>query len=291
MALLAISLVACGGGDTIPADEAPAPTIAVAEPTAEPTDEPPAAPTAEPTVIEPTAEPPAAPPTAEPTAPPAEVALAPGECGNAFYPVVDGRVMTYATNSTLPGAEEYSITYSNVTDSSFTLSTDVGDGNVFSTDWQCSADGLLSPTFSQLPDAMTQLSIEFVEATGVTVPAEDMFQVGQSWPTHYVANATMAVDDSTSMAMVQTMDMTNTVTGVEAVSVPAGDYPEAFVVETVGAISSEINMGDTTMPGIALELTYTSWYVEGIGVVRQEFADFFGEAGDGAYVTELVSVE
>lgn len=283
MAMLAISLAACGGD--APTDEAPAPTeaVAVTAPTAEPTEEP--------ATAEPTTEPTAEPPTAEPAEEPAEVALAPGECGNAFFPVVDGRVMTYTNNSGLEGTETYSITFSNVTDSSFTLSTAVGDGNVIATDWQCSVDGLLSPRFSQLPGDMAQLSIEFVESTGVTVPAEEMFRVGQSWPTHYVANATMAVDDSTSVAMVQTMDMTNTVTRVEAVSVPAGDYPEAFVVETVGDISTEMNMGDTSVPGISLQLTYTSWYVEGVGMVRQEIPDMLSEAGDSAFVTELVSVE
>ncbi len=281
MALLLLSVAACGGD--APANADPVSTTAASEPI----DEPAAVPTI---AAEPTAEPTAAPATAAPTEELPEIALTPGECGNAFYPVIDGRVMTYATNSTLAGAEEYSMTFSNVTDSSFTLSTDIGDGNVIATNWQCSADGLLSPEFSQLPSEMAQLSIEFVEATGVTVPAEEMFRVGQSWPTHYVANSTMTIDDSTSIATVQTIDMTNTVTRVEAVSVPAGDYPEAFVVETVGAISTEMNLGDTNMPGIGFELNYTSWYVEGIGVVRQEMAAFLGEAGDSAFITELVSV-
>ena len=286
MALLAISVVACGGGDA-PADVAPAPTAAAAEAI----DEPVAAPTDDPVVVEPTAEPTTVPPTAEPTDEPAEVPLTSGECGNAFFPVVDGRVLTYTNNSTLTGTEQHSITFNNVTDSSFTLSTGLGDGTVLATDWQCSAEGLLSPKFSQMPGGMAELSIEFVEATGVTIPAEDMFQVGKSWPTHYVANATMAIDDSTSMTMVQTMDMTNTVTGVEAISVPAGDYPEAYVVETVSAISSQTNMGDTTMPAVVIEMNYKSWYVKGIGLVRQEIADFMGGTGGDAYTTELISIE
>lgn len=281
--LVAAALAACGGDE---APETPAATEAVAE--TAPVEEAPAEPTAAP----PTAEPPTAEPTAAPTEAPTEPAaplFATGYCGNAFYPVIDGRVLHYATNSTFEGAGDYTTTYSNVTDTSFTISTDVGEGMVIATDWQCSADGLLSPQFSQLPGGMEGMDIEFTEASGISIPPEEMFQVGESWPLHYVANATVAMDDTTSMEMVQTFDMTNTVTAIEAVSVPAGDFPNAVRVETIGTISSTITMGGQQQPGISLDLNYTSWYAEGVGLVRQEMPDFFGTGSN--YITELVSVD
>ena len=279
MALLAvIVLAACGGEDAAP--EAAAPTEAAAAPAD--------AATAEPTAIPPTAEPTAAPSPVPPTAEPS--ALATGECGNEFYPVVEGRALTYTTNTEGLGAGDYTTIFSNVTDSSFTLTTDVGDGDFIATDWQCAADGLLSPEFTQMPGGMDDLQIEFVEATGFTIPAVDKFRVGESWPTHYVANATMAVGDSDPIVMVQTIDMTNTVTGIEAVSVPAGDYPEAVVVDTVTTINIGMTIDGVEQTMNVIEMSYQSWYVEGIGLVRQEIADFFGEAG-GSYLTELVTIE
>lgn len=275
-------MVACGGGE----EGETAPTEVVAAATDAPEVAPTEPPADSPTTAPPTEEPTALPPTAEP-----EPAFATGECGNVYYPVVDGRAMTYRTNATDLGAGDYTTTFTNVTDSSFTLVTDVGEEDVFATDWQCSSEGLLSPEFSQMPGDMDGLNIEFVEATGVTIPSEDKFRVGETWPTHYVANATMAVDDTTSMTMIQTIDMTNTVTTVESVSVPAGDYPEAVVIDTVATISVSMGEGDETVPAMTLEMNYKSWYVEGVGLVKQEIADFFSDSGGGAYTTELVAIQ
>lgn len=269
--------VACGGDNEAQVVEAPTEAPATEAP-------------AQPTAVPPTAAPPTAEPTAEPPTEEPEQVFAPGECGNAFYPVVDGRAMTYSTNAADLGAAEYTTIFTNVTDSSFTLTTDLGDGDVFATDWQCSTEGLLSPEFSQLPGGLEGMSIEFVDATGVTIPSENMFQVGESWPTHYVANATMAIDDTSSLTMIQTIDMTNTVTGIESVTVPAGDYPEAVVVETVSTISTAMSNGDEAQPAMTIEMNYTSWYVEGVGLVKQEITEFFGDSG-GSYITELIAVQ
>lgn len=284
--LVAAALVACGGDEAAEAPEAPAATEAVAEVT--PVEEAPAEPTAAPPTTEPTAAPPTAAPTEAPTEPAAPL-FATGYCGHAFYPVVDGRVLHFTTNSTLEDTSEYTTTYSNVTDSSFTLSTDVGDDMVIAVNWQCSADGLLSPEFSQLPGGMEGMDIEFTEASGISIPSEEMFQVGESWPLHYVANATMAVGDDASMQMQQTFDLTNTVTAIEAISVPAGDFPNAVRVETTGSISTAVNMGGQQQPGVSFDMNYTSWYAEGVGLVRQEMPDFFGTGSN--YITELVSVD
>jgi len=85
------------------------------------------------------------------------------------------------------------------------------------------------------------------------------------------------------------MTMTNTVTAIEAISVPAGDFPNAVRVETASSIGSVISMGGQAQPGVTLEMPYTSWYVEGVGLVRTEMPDFFGDGAN--YITELVSYE
>lgn len=292
--LLAMALAACGGEEpgatgvqSTEVAAAPTPEEAAEEPAAEPTDAPADAPTDEPTAA-PTDEPAPEPTDPPATEEPAEAAVATGECGNAFFPVVDGRTMTYSTNIDVDGITEYSTTFSNVTDSSFTFTTAFGE-HTFETDWQCSEAGLLSPEASRLPNQMEGMTIEFVEAEGVTIPAEEQFQVGESWTTHYVANATITLDATTAMNTVQTHDMTHTVTAVEPISVPAGDFPEAVRVETVATIGSTIIMGDLSQQGIDIDLNYTSWYAEGVGLVRQEVEGMMDQGS--AYIVELIAIE
>ena len=293
--LLLILLVACGGGE----DASPQPTVVEAAPTVA------EAPTEAPTVAPPTEAPPAEAPApaaeeATPTVDPTAEALAAGpdgpvvmlgDCGNAFYPVAEGRAMTYRSTLEGFGETEYTTTFTDVTESSFTVTTDVGEGGVVAVTWTCTGEGMLSPEFSQMPGGIEGISIEFVEAEGVSIPTEEMFQPGQSWTTHYVANATMPDVGAGEMTMVQTMDMTNNVAGIESVTVPAGEFPDAVRVDTNGTISIALSMGGTPQPASTIEMVYTTWYVRDIGMVRQDMSSLLGEGGTGGAITELVSIQ
>lgn len=286
--MAAAALAACGGGASEvveqPTTVAPAATEAVAEDSS--SEE---APTAEPTAVPPT-ETPTEEPAAEPTAQTTSGVTLAGNCANAYFPVVDGRVYTYSSSISGFGVSNYTQTYSDVTDDSFTITIDSGSGEPFSNTWTCTGEGMLSPEFTQMPGGMEgMLSIDFVEAEGVTLPSEDMFQPGESWTTHYVAKAVISIPGSGEMNMTQTIDMTNNVIGIEAVSVPAGDFDSAVRVDTTGAII--MDMGDTGMT-TTIDMSYSSWYVENIGLVRQEFASVFGvEGANNPSVTELLSFE
>ncbi len=296
--LLTLALAACGGdapaGEAAIATEVTAPTEAPAE--AAPTGAAAEATTA----TEPTAAPTEAPPTVAPTAAAAEptptpatadetVALPAGDCSNPFYPVVEGRTLRYANNIPGFGVTEHTITHSNVTDTSFTATTDLGEGNVLTQTWTCSGEGLLQPEFSQLPtgDDVT-LSIEFVESSGLTIPAADQFEAGATWTTRYVANATLSDSGAGEMLMAQTTELTHTVIGPETITVPAGEF-EAMRVETAGNVSAVTTVGGVSVPPTEFPLTFVSWYAEGVGLVRQEWTDLMG-AGSAA-TTELVAIE
>ena len=284
--VLLFALAACG--NDAPADEASvadeaavatavvAPTEAVAEDAPAPT-----------TAPEPTAAP------AEPTPTLAVVAetdaLPAGDCANEFFPVREGLVQHYSTN--IPGLDvgEHTMTYSEVTDSSFVVTTNVGEGDVIVHTWQCSGDGLLSPELTQLPGA-EGLTIEFVEATGVTLPPADRFRAGESWSNRYVANAVLSNADEAQMTMVETVELTHTVVGVEAVSVPAGEFPDAVRVDTAGNVNILMSIDGAAGPASDVPMTYSSWYVAGVGLVRQEFTGLFSDASE-AMVTELVATE
>lgn len=295
-----LALAACGGDepaeDTAIASEVSAPVEAEAAPTEAPAEDP--------TAPEPTAAPTEAAPTVEPTAAPTEAAaestptlatadetaaLPAGDCGNAFYPVIEGRALRYTNNIPGFGTTEHTITHSDVTDTSFTATTDLGEGNVLTQTWACSGEGLLQPEFSQLPTGEeVTLTIEFVESSGLTIPAADQFQPGGSWTTHYVANATLSDTGAGQMLMEQTTDLTHTVIGPETITVPAGTF-DAMRVETTGTVSSATTVGDVSVPAMEFTMSFISWYAEGVGLVRQEWTDLLG--ADSAATTELVAIE
>jgi hypothetical protein len=304
LVLLLVVLMACGSD--APADEASvgtavvAPTVAAAETSPNTAAE--SAATTEPTPVPPTEAPPTEIPSTE--VPPAEAAAATptlataaetgalpaGDCGNVFYPVIEGRTLRYA--NTIPGFgnTEHTVTYSDVTDTSFTATTDLGDGNVLTQTWTCSGEGLLQPEFSQLPTAEEfTLTVEFVESSGLTIPAADQFQPGMTWTTHYVANATVSDAGAGEMTMAQTTDLTHTVVGPETITVPAGTF-DALRVETTGNVSSVTSVGGVSVPPMELAMSFVSWYAEGIGLVRQDWSDLFGTGGEAA-TTELVAIE
>lgn len=291
--LLALLTLAACGGDA-PAEEAAevvAPTKAVAEaaPTeaaAEATAEPAAAPTEVPPTAAPTE---AAEPTPIPAPADETVALPAGDCSNPFYPVVEGRTLRYANNIPGLGVTEHTITHSDVTDTSFTATTDLGEGNVLTQTWTCSGEGLLQPEFSQLPTGEdVTLTIEFVESSGLTIPAADQFEAGSSWTTRYVANATLSDSGAGEMLMEQTTELTHTVIGPESITVPAGTF-EAMRVETAGNVSAVTTVGGVSVPPTEFTLNFVSWYAEGVGLVRQEWTDMMGASS--AATTELVAIE
>lgn len=290
--LLLLALAACGGNGADTAGEGAevvAPTLAATEPAeAAPTDAP--ATEAPPTEVPPTEAAPTEAPTeaAETTAETTAGNLPEGECANEFFPVVEGRSLRYGNTIPDLGASEYTQTFSDVTDSSFTVTMDLGEGDELVQSWTCSGEGLLSPEFTQLPGGVEGMTIEYVEAEGVSVPPADQMQPGGEWTTHYVVNATLPDTGAGAMTMTETIDLVNTVTAVEAVSVPAGDYPDAVRVETTGTIGIAMTLGDQTQPATNVGMNFTTWYVAGVGVVRQEME---GMLDSGAIVTELVAVE
>ncbi len=284
MTALLLLLVACGGDEAPPEEALPTPAAEVAT-EAPPVEQPTAVPTALPTTVPPTEE-----PTAAPTAETAGGATLSGDCANAYFPVVDGRVYTYSSSISGFGVSNFTQTYSDVTDTSFTITIDAGEGEPFANTWTCTGEGMLSPEFSQMPGGMEgMVSIDFVEAEGVTLPSEEMFQPGESWTTRYVAEAVIGDAASGELTMTQTIEMTNNVIGSEAVSVPAGDFDNAIRVDTTGVVT--MAMGDTGMT-TTIDMNYSSWYVEDVGLVRQEFASLFGtEGANNPSVTELLSYE
>jgi hypothetical protein len=286
---------ACRGETNNAASDVPASTVVVVEPleptAVPPTEAPPAEAPSEPTSLpEPTA-------TSAPEATEAVVempeGIALGNCANPYFPVVEGRVLSYqSTGPDIIGTTSYSMTFSDVSESSFTTTSTFEEGEVLSQVWTCTADGLVTPYLMQLPGMDEEedmgFEIEYDDVTGITIPPADQMRPGGSWTTQFVARMTFLDED---MVMNQTMDMEHQVTAIESVTVPAGTFDNAVRVETTSNISSVMNFDGQEMPGMSMTIDFVSWYVEGVGLVRDETVNLFNEGAEGALITELIAIE
>lgn len=299
---VALALAACGGdsadvsvttGDgeptaaAEPAEEAaatdvpptPAPTETAAAPV--PTDEPtataePPTPTIAPTE---TTAPESASGRVEPTA---------GACGNPFFPVREGPSWRYqiaSPDSTI----EYTISYRNVTDNSFIAVQTFPDFSAES-EWTCTENGLVSGEFFQvafpsLPiDADTEL--ETVDISGVTIPVAGQWQVGATWETGTTIRGEITVQGITTVAEIA-ISQQNEIVAQESITVGAGTFENAYRVESTGTSAINATVQGSTMSLGEFAINSTSWYVEGVGLVRNESLDDFG----ATTVMELVSLE
>lgn len=298
LVLVSITLVACGGGE--PAEpEAEATIVAISTPiekAADTAESLPPAPTPDVATAGLATEAPATTDVPEVTYTPEPVdqggggVFAGGNCANPYFPVAEGATYRYSSTNSLTGTSEYTLTYSNAADNSFDMTFDFGEGEGeeavdITQTWQCTADGLLAPDLLQFNNVDMPFEFETIEAEGLTFPTST--EPGTMWTTHYVVVGSGETEGVT-MTMQQTIDLNHEVVGVEAVSVPAGDYPTAVRVDSTGTISLVTSVSETNADPVTIDWSQTTWYVENVGMVRQETLDLFGDAPS---VTELVAIE
>ena len=63
------------------------------------------------------------------------------------------------------------------------------------------------------------------------------------------------------------------IAAIEEVIVPAGTFPEAYRVDSASAM--EMIMGETTTPINVVTYSFSSWYVEDVGLIKID-SDFLG---------------
>jgi hypothetical protein len=110
--------------------------------------------------------------------------------------------------------------------------------------------------------------------------------VGSTWDTNWKMAGTMTVPEAGSVKAEIDVQQTNTIAAIESVTVPAGTYPEAVRVDSTMDIAITAKMGGMTVPATTTTVNSSSWYVEGVGLVKNVSPDESGEA-----TMELVAVE
>jgi len=268
--ILALLLSACGGGDA-PAQEPPTeapPTAVPASPT-----ETPVPPATDTPVVEPTPEPPT---------PAPEAAAASGPCYTPYFPVLPDTTWRYRVESSAAEPTEFTIYYEDISGDVFTVVQTFPD---FTTKvrWQCSERGMISTEYANFTfeGMMEGFSFETVDFEGISLPPAGQWQVGNTWDNSYTIKVSGDVEGQTfdTQMAVQTQSQ---IEAVEEVTVPAGTYPEAYKVKSTGSMTLQMGGAGATDIGVS----YSTWYVEDVGMVKQVSND-----DPGTSTVELVSME
>lgn len=207
-------------------------------------------------------------------------------CDNPFYPLGKGYTYTYRITYD-DGTEPAEYQFRTVDETEETVTVEL-DFDEFSSEvqWQCGEEGMFSSEYAQFDfqDFGEFVEIETVSFEGVTLPPEEEWYLGNSWEMNYEINIDYELDGAAVFSNV-VGDMVYEIVAVEEVTVPAGTYPEAYVVKSTGTITFNTDLMGTGMSN-EFPLELTSWYVKDIGMVKQISTDIGGTS-----TTELVSLE
>lgn len=254
------------------------------------------APSEEATLVSPTASatyPPPATATIEPTPSPEEVymPLPTGACGHPYFPAIEDRTLTYLNKR--EGRETVtSISFVDVNQSAFAIEVKQGPDVSKLVPWSCTSNGLLSPDFIENYTAALLFELVEPETSGITMIAADKMILGSTWTTLYTVHDMGSVETAAGVPYFdQELQLNHEVASKEHVSTTLADYPESYRVDTEGYYKIAITLGNDVIREAVAPVEFNSWYVENIGLVRQEFrVGFFDGSDTMTSITELIKV-
>jgi len=189
-----------------------------------------------------------------------------GLCANEFFPLRSDKTWKYTITSDST-TSDYSITFKDITDTSFTA-VQTFPNLTNEVTWQCGENGMLSSSFANMNfTSATEVSIDTINVDGITLPPESDWAEGNIWDTSYTIQVTINTNDTPIQAEGK-IDLSNEITSKESITVPAGSYPESYRVDSSGEMTINLMGTQTTMP-----LIYSTWYVKGVGMVKSSSTD------------------
>lgn len=203
-------------------------------------------------------------------------------CYHPYFPITEGAFWTYQEAN----GEDYTLNVDQTSNNTFTLTQTFEDSDLtLEMDWYCSENGLLNGTFAQVDlfDQMAgtddpEITFETLEWEGSTLPPVDLLAIGYQWVANYEMSGDMTIEGVTTTTQIN-VKIDNTISAVEEVTVPAGTFSDAYRVDSVGMIEMVIMMGEVATPLTGIEFNYSTWYVEGIGMVKSS-NDYAGMQAD-----------
>jgi hypothetical protein len=217
-----------------------------------------------------------------------------GACGVEYFPVLPDQTWTYRLLQANNSFVESRIWYEDITDNSFVWKQEMdSDPPIASqTNWTCSGDGLISTDFvsTNIPMVMQGMGydydyeIETIEFSGIAYPANDQWFVGSQWTGSWVIESDINVENVGLVHATINATLNNTIGAEESVTVPLATYEEAARVDSTLSLEIKIEAQGMTLPTVKEDYALTSWFVRGVGLVKQISDDI-------AYSMELISLE
>jgi hypothetical protein len=208
-----------------------------------------------------------------------------GLCYNPYFPVKPNIVRTYKVHCPSGDVYEYTSSFSGITEESF-IEKLISSEFSIDVNWLCNNDGLIQSDYSELPFEGESEGFEITTESyeGVILPSYDQWVVGYKWDTKYKVKATFTVE-SEEMAFDGDAIITNEIASIEPVTVPYGTYADAIKINSKKTINQETKIEGSSMSFSAVS-DISSWYVEGIGLVKK-----VSKSECGTTLVELLSVE
>ena len=208
-----------------------------------------------------------------------------GLCYNPYFPVEPNTIWTYKVHCPDGEVCEYTSSFSEITEKSF-IEKLISSGFSIDVSWLCSNNGLIQSNYSELPfeGESEDFKITTESYEGVILPSYDQWVVGYKWDTKYKVKVTFTVE-SEEMAFDGDIIIVNEIVSIEPVTVPSGTYTDAIKINSKKTISQETKIEGSSMSFSAAS-DISSWYVEGIGLVKK-----VSKSECGTTLVELLSIE
>jgi hypothetical protein len=203
-----------------------------------------------------------------------------GLCANEFFPLRNDKTWKYTiTSGDTTG--DYSLTFKDITATSFTTVQTFSSDVTNEVNWQCDENGMISSTFANMSFvSSSDISIDTLDVSGVTLPHAEEWTIGKVWDSLYTVEVTIN-SGGTEIQAQGTIDISNEIASSESVTVPAGTYDNAYRVDSTGEMTIDL-MGTKT----SMSLIYSTWYIKGLGIVKSSSTD-----ANTPYEMVLVSFE
>lgn len=182
-------------------------------------------------------------------------------CNHPFYPIVQGANWVYAMNGTTSDTYTHSIV--SVTKDGFVDQDVFGSGTTRTGGWKCEDGNLITLTpggSASVAAAGETFNFTVTSNSGTTLPAN--LDIGSTWSQEITYEGVQEAGGM-NLNSVNTATTSCTATGRESVTVPAGTF-DAVKADCNNSISISISGGEP----ILLQMTSTSWYAQGVGMVK-----------------------
>lgn len=209
-------------------------------------------------------------------------------CDQPFAPARGNWEWQYRVSGANPST--YSLRKVGIGNTSFVQVRQTSEGKE-ETKYRCTAEGIApaevggsgSVRAADMGGQAASYELEVVKVTGVSVADYDSWEIGNSW------KLVMEIKGTGQQGIIRynisgTLESTYKVVAQEAIITPAGKF-SAYKLQTTFATRIRATAGPITIP-FNFDTEGTSWYAEGVGMVRS-----IQKARSGENITELVALK